>query len=95
MKISGSDQTCALGAAIFGAVSAGQETSGYADVHEAQKAMARCRETVYTPDPQNRRVYAEIYQLYKTLHDAFGTAEWSGKLDHVMKQLLEIRERQR
>ncbi|MGI9243568.1 MAG: ribulokinase, partial [Verrucomicrobiales bacterium] len=39
MKISGSDQTCALGAAIFGAISAGQEASGYADVGEAQKEM--------------------------------------------------------
>ncbi len=75
MKISGSDQTCALGAAIFGAVSAGQEASGYADIGEAQKAMTRCRENVYTPDPQNQRTYAEIYQLYKQLHDAFGTTD--------------------
>lgn len=95
MKISGSDQTCALGAAIFGAVSAGQEASGYADVNEAQSAMTRCRDTVYKPDPQNQRTYAEIYVLYKQLHDAFGTAEWSGKLANVMKDLLEIRERQR
>ena len=95
MKISGSDQTCALGAAIFGAVSAGQEASGYADIGEAQKAMTRCRETVYTPDPQHQRTYAEIYQLYKQLHDAFGTTGWSGNLSNVMKDLLEIRERQR
>ena len=95
MKISGSDQTCALGAAIFGAISAGQEASGYADVGEAQKAMTRCRETVYTPDPNNQRIYAEIYQLYLQLHDAFGTEEWSGKMGNVMKDLLEIRELQR
>jgi L-ribulokinase len=36
-------------------------------------------------------VYVELYGLYGTLHDAFGTAEWSGKLYHVMRQLLDIR----
>ena len=95
MKISGSDQTCALGAAIFGAVSAGQEASGYGDVGQAQKAMTRCRDTVYTPIPENQRAYTELYKLYKQLHDAFGTADWSGKMGNVMKDLLEIRERQR
>jgi L-ribulokinase len=95
MKISGSDQTCALGAAIFGAISAGQEASGYADVGEAQKAMTRCRDTVYTPDPQNQRTYTEIYKLYMQLHDGFGTTTWSGNMANVMKDLLEIRERQR
>jgi hypothetical protein len=29
------------------------------------------------------------------VHDAFGTTEWRGRLDHVMKQLIVIRERQR
>ena len=38
---------------------------------------------------------AGIYAMYKTLHDAFGTAEWSGSIHHVMKDLLAIRERQR
>ena len=95
MKISGSDQTCALGAAIFGAISAGQAESGYADVGEAQRAMTRCRETVYTPDPENQRTYAEIYRLYKQLHDGFGTSDWSGEMANVMKDLLAIRERQR
>ena len=40
-------------------------------------------------------IYAEIYELYRTLHDAFGTREWSGNLAHVMKRLMEIRDRQR
>lgn len=95
MKVSRSDQTCAVGAAIFGAVAAGQEAGGFASVAEAQAPVCGVRETVYTPIPGNQAVYAELYTLYRALHDAFGTAEWSGKLDRVMKELITIRERQR
>ena len=95
MKVSRSDQTCALGAAIFGAVAAGKEVGGFADVAEAQAAVCGVRDTVYTPDSESHKVYAEIFALYGDLHDAFGAPGWSGKLDHVMKKLIEIRERQR
>jgi len=95
MKISRSDQTCALGAAIFGAVAAGKNISGFADVAEAQAAVCGVRDTVYSPNPEHHKVYAELYNLYRVLHDAFGTSEWSGTLDHVMKQLIAIREEQR
>ncbi len=95
MKISRSDQTCALGAALFGAVAAGADGGGFDTVAEAQAALCAVRETVYTPDPVNQAVYAELYKLYRTVHDAFGTTEWRGRLDHVMKQLIVIRERQR
>jgi len=91
MKVSRSDQTCALGAAIFGAVAAG----AFENVAAAQAAMCGVRQTVYQPDPDRRRVYAELYALYSELHDAFGTADWSGALHHVMKNLIEIRDRQR
>ena len=95
MKVSRSDQTCALGAAIFGAVAAGKDAGGFVNVAEAQKAMCGVRSKVYKPDAANHALYAELYDLYRTLHDAFGTAEWSGKLDRVMKDLIAIRERQR
>jgi len=36
-----------------------------------------------------------VYALYRELHDAFGTSGWSGKLDQVMKDLIELREKQR
>ena len=95
MKVSAGDQTCALGAAIFGAVAAGPKGGGFAGVQEAQEKLSRVREKVYLPDPQRQAVYAEMYALYGALHDAFGTPRWSGKLDHVMKQLISLRERQR
>jgi L-ribulokinase len=94
MKVSRSDQTCALGAAIFGAVAAGKEVSGFANVGEAQKALCGTKKQ-YKPDQANHEVYMELYRLYRELHDAFGTAVWSGKLNHVMKDLIAIREKMR
>jgi len=88
LKVAASDQTCALGAAIFGAAASGAVT-----LDEAQKNLCRFRERVYVPIEQNGRVYDELYGLYRDLHDAFGTPAWTGNLGHVMKRLLEFRER--
>lgn len=95
MKISRSDQTCAVGAALFGAVAAGPDVSGFQTVGEAQDAICGVRSKVFNPDPAAHAVYSEMYALYRQLHDAFGTAEWSGRMNQVMKQLIAIRERQR
>ncbi len=94
MKVSRSDQTPALGAAMFGAVAAGPEASGFADLEAAQAAMTGIKE-IFKPDMTNHKVYRELYQLYRQLHDAFGSQEWSGTLYNVMKDLIVIRERQR
>jgi L-ribulokinase len=95
MKISRSDQTCALGAAIFGAVAAGKKAGGFANVAAAQKAMCGARPHVFTPIRAHHEVYRKLYGLYRELHDAFGTAAWSGKMNHVMKELIAIRQQQR
>jgi L-ribulokinase len=95
MKVSRSAQTCALGSAIAGAVVAGKEAGGYGSVPEAQRAMTGLRPRVYEPDPSAYAVYKEIYPLYQDLHDAFGTRQWEGNLYHVMKKLLDIRNRVR
>jgi L-ribulokinase len=91
MKVAHSDQTCALGAALFGAVAAG----AFDSLQHAQKVVCRTRETVYEPDLTAHVVYSELYTLYRTLHDAFGTPEWTGQLAPVMKELLALRERVR
>mgnify|MGYP002078830728 CR=1 FL=1 len=89
MKVSQSEQTCALGAAIFGATAAGAGTRQY-----LQAKLPAIREKENHHIPENVAIYAELYTLYRTLHDAFGTAAWTGKLNHIMKQLLDIRARQ-
>jgi len=91
MKISRSAQTCALGSAIAAAVLAG----AHKDFAAAQARMTGLKSKVYKPNPKAHAVYRELYALYKELHDAFGTKQWTGNLHGVMKQLIEIRGRVR
>ncbi len=91
MKISRSAQTCALGSAIFGAVVGG----AYKTTEAAQKKMTGVKSNVFRPNRAAAKVYAELYELYRTLHDAFGTSKCGGRLDHVMKDLIAIRARTR
>ncbi|WP_283148777.1 ribulokinase [Silvimonas soli] len=60
VDVVGSDQCCALGAAIFGAVAAGI----HPDVATAQAAMASKIERTYTPNPLNVPKYEKLYQRY-------------------------------
>jgi L-ribulokinase len=63
IEVSASDQSCALGAAMFAAVAAGL----YRDVLEAQTAMAAPVERVYRPDPANVKIYDRQYAKYTAL----------------------------
>jgi L-ribulokinase len=91
MKVSRSAQTCALGSAIAGAVVAG----AHKNFAVAQKKMTGLKPKIYRPNPKSHKIYRELYSIYKTLHDAFGTREWNGNLHGVMKQLIDIRTRAR
>ncbi len=88
MKVSRSAQTCALGAAIAGAVACG----AHKNFDGAQKAMAGLKPRIYRPNPKAHAVYRQLYPLYKELHDAFGTKNWNGNLYGVMKELIRIRQ---
>ncbi len=87
MKISRSAQTCALGAAIAGAVVGG----AHQDYAGAQAKMTGLKPRVFKPNPKHHETYQKLYRLYRIVHDAFGTREWQGNLHSVMKDLLEIR----
>jgi L-ribulokinase len=91
MKVSRSAQTCALGAAIFGAVAGG----AYRSVPAAQRKMTGTKTTVFRPRKAAAKTYAELYGLYRQLHDAFGTTGYKGQLHNVMKDLIAIRNRVR
>jgi len=91
MKVSRSAQTCALGAAIFGAVVGG----AYKTTEEAQRRMTGVKAKVFRPNKAAAAVYAELYALYRTLHDGFGTPNGPTSLYPVMKQLIAIRDRVR
>jgi L-ribulokinase len=57
--------------------------------------MTGVKPTVYRPIAAHAAVYAELYAIYRQLHDAFGTANDQAALGRVMKDLIRIRERVR
>lgn len=60
IQVCETEQACALGAAIFAAVTAGV----YPTVEEAQKAMASGYDKVYTPIQENVALYNQLYKKY-------------------------------
>jgi len=89
IKISASQQAPALGSAMFGAVAAGKERGGFETIQEAAKVMAKVKDYVYKPIPENVKVYNELYEEYKILHDYFGRGA-----NDCLKRLKKIKARQ-
>ncbi len=87
-RLSASDQTPALGSAMFGAVAAGAEAGGYATIEDAARAMARLKDRTYEPNPEATATYDVLYREYVRLHDYFGRGE-----NDVMKTLRGLRSR--
>lgn len=81
-----SDQSPALGSAMFGAVAAGKEKGGYDSIFEAAKIMGKVEERTYKPIPENVEAYKKLYAEFKILHDYFGRGD-----NDVMKRLKKIK----
>jgi len=94
MHVSGSAQTCALGAAISAAVAAGSGNGGYDSFAEAQRAMTSVKPYQYDPNPANKEVYDKLYELYMTLYDGFGGVAAQTDISSVMKDLIALKEAQ-
>jgi len=60
IKIAATEQTCAYGAAMFAATVGGV----YATVEDAQKALGKGFERVYTPNADQTKVYRSLYKKY-------------------------------
>ncbi|PSW10301.1 ribulokinase [Photobacterium rosenbergii] len=69
-----SDQCCAIGAAIFGAVAAGLFTNA----QEAQKVMSSPVCQVYSPRPQESEIYQKRFEAYQTLGQSIENLIMSG-----------------
>lgn len=87
IRVAGSSQACALGAAVAAAVLAGV----HPNFPEAQKAMTSLKEVAYVPAPESRKIYDQLYALYRDIHDAFGGVTKSADLSQVMKTLIKIK----
>lgn len=75
INVAQSEQACALGASIFGAVAAGV----YENTESAMNAMASPFENIYEPISQNVEDYKKVYENYNIL---CGTME-----NHIMQNL--------
>lgn len=70
-----SEQSCALGAAIFAAVAAGV----YPTVEQAQLVMASSVCQTYQPNPSNAAIYDQLYKQYQQLGAFVDTSATSEK----------------
>ncbi|MBQ8642566.1 MAG: ribulokinase [Clostridia bacterium] len=78
--------TSALGAAIYGALAAGE--NGYASMEEAVAHMGSVTDITYIPNPDHADIYDKLYAEYLRLHDIFGRGEENGEgYSGMMKRL--------
>ena len=70
-NISGTEQTAALGAAIYASVAAGKDLGGYETIQEAVANMSHLKDIVYKPNPPMVEKYVELYQMYCNLVEMF------------------------
>ena len=68
VRVIRSEQTCALGAAMFAAVASGV----YTDINEAIRYMGSDIETEYRPDEQRTFIYEILYRKYLKLAELSG-----------------------
>ncbi|MFU8793176.1 MAG: ribulokinase [Acholeplasmataceae bacterium] len=85
IKIADSEHTPALGAAMFASVAA-HAKGGYKTIHEASTYMAKVKDVIIKPNPENVKMYEKIYQEFKILHDYFGQGS-----NDVMKRLKKMK----
>lgn len=72
IKVAASNQTTAIGAAMFGAVAAGSARGGYDNIADAAARMALIQEESYKPIAAHADAYKELYREYVRLYDFFG-----------------------
>jgi len=75
VRVPASSQVPARGSALFGAVAAGREASGYGTIAEAAKALGPPAGPAYKPAPNATATYGEVYRIWKDLHDMLGRAQ--------------------
>jgi L-ribulokinase len=75
VTVPASAQVPARGSALFGAVAAGPQASGFAGITEAARVLRPGPRMKYFPDAGNVAVYDEVYDIWKGLHDTLGRSQ--------------------
>ena len=86
IKIAKSQNPSALGAAMYGAVAAGESRGGYASIQDASRKMAQLSSKTYVPNNNDKKTYNRLYSEYTLLHDYFGYGH-----NNAMKRLNNLR----
>ncbi len=85
IRICASTQGPALTMAMYASVAAGKEKGGYDTLEQAVSVMSKLLDRIYLPDDNKHKIYNEIYEQYKIVHDIFGVD------NNVMRRLKELR----
>jgi len=86
MRVVGTTQAGAVGAAMHAAVAAGADAGGFDTIADAAAQMAHLQDIVYRPIPENQAIYDRLFAEYVTLHDYFGRGA-----NDVMKRLKNLK----
>jgi L-ribulokinase len=87
VRVPASEQVPARGSALFGAVAAGREASGFGGIVEAAGALRPSTGRTYVPDARATGTYGAVYRIWKDLHDTLGRAqpEWLHQLKRLKR----------
>ena len=72
IRLAASAHTSATGAAMLGAIAAGEAAGGHASFASAAAHMAFLKPGCIEPNAARSRIYDELYREYLELHDHFG-----------------------
>jgi L-ribulokinase len=74
-----------VGSAIFAFLAAGS----FKTLDEAQAAICP-KHTVFAPQPEAQKVYADLYELYRRIYFDFGRPEKDNKFGGVLPKLIQL-----
>lgn len=86
VKVAASNQAVALGAAIFGALAAGQAEGGFGTMEEAITKMTAPHRQSYEPNAAHRQAYDALFAVYRDATEHYGRTQ-----SLLMKQLKELK----
>jgi L-ribulokinase len=81
VHVPASSEIPARGAALFGAVAAGTYSDIGAAIAATRPGMAR----TYAPDPEAKRIYDDVYVVYRNLYETLGRTQV--ELLHELKRI--------